>query len=258
MACTFPAINDFPSRLVQQYATGTPQESVTAGVVKAFGRVQGDGCHTISHRNPRQPIGDAREADEARGDNRSTRFHGCRRRTIFEEHDLPCLQIHLRQVDSQHGAIRLLMLTICRSGEVLSLRWEHVNLDRGELRLPDSKTGARIVHLGAPAIVVLRGIQRREDRPWVIPSYKRGAHLAFLHGPWRLILKRAEIEDLRIHDLRHSFASGALLVGEGLPMIGQLLGHNKVQTTARYAHFANDSVKSAANRIASRIAEVAG
>ncbi len=156
------------------------------------------------------------------------------------------------------AAIRLLMLTGCRSGEILSLRWEDVDLDRGELRLPDSKTGARIVHLGDPAIEVLRGIQRREDRPWVIPGLKRGAHLAFLHGPWRLILERAGIKNLRIHDLRHSFASGGLLVGEGLPMIGKLLGHNKVQTTARYAHLANDPVKSAANRIARRIAEVAG
>ena len=156
------------------------------------------------------------------------------------------------------AAIRLLMLTGCRSGEILSLRWEDVDLDRGEFRLPDSKTGARIVHLGDPAIEVLRGIQRKEDSPWVIRGLKRGTHLAFLHGPWRLILERAGIKNLRIHDLRHSFASGGLLVGEGLPMIGKLLGHNKVQTTARYAHLANDPVKSAANRIAARIAGVAG
>ena len=156
------------------------------------------------------------------------------------------------------AGIRLLMLTGCRSGEILSLRWEDVDLDRGELRLPDSKTGARIVHLGDPAIAVLRGMQRSEDCPWVLPGLKRGTHLAFLHGPWRLILERAGIGNLRIQDLRHSFASGGLLVGEGLPMIGKLLGHNKVQTTARYAHLANDPVKSAANRIASRIAEVAG
>ncbi len=156
------------------------------------------------------------------------------------------------------AAIRLLMLTGCRSGEILSLRWDHVDLDRGELRLPDSKTGAKIVHLGEPAVTVLRGIRRTGDSSWVFPGQKPGAHLACLHGPWHRILKRAGIEDLRIHDLRHSFASGGLLVGEGLPMIGKLLGHNKVQTTARYAHLANDPVKSAANRIATRIAEVAG
>ena len=156
------------------------------------------------------------------------------------------------------AAIRLLMLTGCRSGEILQLRWEHVDLGRGELRLPDSKTGARIVHLGEPAMAVIRGIPRSEDSLWVIPGQKQGAHLAFLHGPWYRIVEWAGIGNLRIHDLRHSFASGGLLVGEGLPMIGKLLGHNKVQTTARYAHLANDPVKSAANRIASRIAEVAG
>ena len=150
------------------------------------------------------------------------------------------------------------MVTGCRSGEILSLRWEDVDLERGELSLSDSKTGARIVHLGDPAIAVLRGIRRREDSPWVIPGLKRGAQLPFLHGPWRLILASAGIKNLRIHDLRYSFVSGGLLVGEGLPMIGKLLGHDKVQTTARYAHLANDPVKSAANRISTRITEVAG
>ena len=121
-----------------------------------------------------------------------------------------------------------------------------------------AKTGAKTVHLGEPAVAVLRGMERTDDSPWVFPGQKPGAHLAFLHGPWYRILKRSGIENLRIHDLRHSFASGGLLVGEGLPMIGKLLGHNKVQTTARYAHLANDPIKSAANRIAGRIAEVAG
>ena len=156
------------------------------------------------------------------------------------------------------AAIRLLMLTGCRSGEIMSLRWEYVDLELGELRLPDSKTGSKVVHLGDPAIAVLRGIHRMEGDPWVLPGAKRGTHIAYLHDSWTRILERAGIENLRIHDLRHSFASGGLLVGEGLPMIGKLLGHTKVQTTARYAHLANDPVKAAANRIASRIAEVAG
>ena len=156
------------------------------------------------------------------------------------------------------AAIRLLMLTGCRSGEIMSLRWEHVELEKGELRLPDSKTGSKVVHLGDPAIGVLRDIPRMEGNPWVLPGTKSGKHVTYLHDSWRRILERAGIENLRIHDLRHSFASGGLLVGEGLPMIGKLLGHSKVQTTARYAHLANDPVKAAANRIASRIAGVAG
>ena len=156
------------------------------------------------------------------------------------------------------AAIRLLMLTGCRSGEIMSLRWDYVHLEMGELRLPDSKTGSKVVHLGDPAIAVLRGIPRKESIPWVFPGAKPGKHMTYLHDAWRRILDRAGIENLRIHDLRHSYASGGLLVGEGLPMIGKLLGHSKVQTTARYAHLANDPLKAAANRIARRIAEAAG
>ena len=162
------------------------------------------------------------------------------------------------ETPSAIAAIRLLMLTGCRLSEIQKLQWEHVDLDAGELRLPDTKSGAKVVHLGDPAIAVLRGIERHKDNPWVIAGRKPESHLTDLQHPWRRIRARAGLDDVRIHDLRHSFASGGLLVGEGLPMIGKLLGHTQVQTTARYAHLANDPVKSAANRIASRIAEVAG
>ena len=156
------------------------------------------------------------------------------------------------------AAVRLLMLTGCRLSEIQKLRWEHVHLDAGELRLPDTKTGAKTVHLGEPAMAVLNGIDRKDGNPWVIAGRKPSSHLTDLQHPWRRIRARAGLDDVRIHDLRHSFASGGLLVGEGLPMIGKLLGHTQVQTTARYAHLANDPVKSAADRIAGRIAEVAG
>ena len=156
------------------------------------------------------------------------------------------------------AAIRLLMLTGCRLSEILNLRWEDVSLQAGELRLRDSKTGAKRVHLGGPAVAVLRGMERKEGNPWVIAGRRPGTRIASLHFPWARIRKRAGLEDVRLHDLRHSFASGGLLVGEGLPMIGKLLGHSHVQTTARYAHLADDPVKAAADRIASRIAKVAG
>ena len=162
------------------------------------------------------------------------------------------------ETPSAIAAIRLLMLTGCRLSEIQKLRWEHVDLDAGELRLPDTKTGAKVVHLGDPAIAVLRGLDRQDDNPWVITGRKPGSHLTDLQHPWRRIRARAGLDDVRIHDLRHSFASGGLLVGEGLPMIGKLLGHTQVQTTARYAHLANDPLKAAANRIASRIAEISG
>ena len=162
------------------------------------------------------------------------------------------------ETPSAIAAIRLLMLTGCRLSEIQKLRWEHVDLEAGGLRLPDTKTGAKVVHLGDPAIEVLRGLDRQDDNPWVIAGRKPGSHLTDLQHPWRRIRARAGLDDVRIHDLRHSFASGGLLVGEGLPMIGKLLGHTQVQTTARYAHLANDPLKAAANRIASRIAEISG
>ena len=156
------------------------------------------------------------------------------------------------------AAVRLLMLRGCRLSEIQKLRWEHVDLQTGELRLPETKTGAKVVHLGDPAIAVLRALDKHEHNPWVIAERKPRNHLTDSQHPWRRIRARAGLEDVRIHDLRHSFASGGLLVDESLAMIGKLLRHTQVQTTARYARLANDPVKSAANRIASRIAEVAG
>ena len=193
------------------------------------------------------------------------RFKEEKRERFLSDEEYQRLGAALKEIEAERSetasaiaAIRLLMLTGCRLSEIQKLRWEHVDLDVGELRLTDTKTGAKLVYLGDPAIAVLRGIDRQENNPWVIAGRKPGSHLTDLQHPWRRIRKRAGLDDVRIHDLRHSFASGGLLVGEGLPMIGKLLGHTQVQTTARYAHLANDPIKSAANRIASRIAEVAG
>ena len=150
-------------------------------------------------------------------------------------------------------AVRLLMLTGCRLSEIQKLRWEHVDLEAGELRLPDTKTGGRAVPLAPSAVRLLEGLPRDEDNPWVIAGKKQGSHLTDLQHPWRRIRARAELNDVRIHDLRHSFASRALALGEGLPMIGKLLGHTQVQTTARYAHLARDTVKASAARIGDSI-----
>ncbi len=151
------------------------------------------------------------------------------------------------------AAIRLLMLTGGRLSEIQKLRWEHVDLDAGELRLPDSKTGGRAVPLAPSAVKLLAALPRDPDSPWVIAGRKPGAHLTDLQHPWRRIRARAGLDDVRIHDLRHSFASRALALGEGLPMIGKLLGHTQVQTTARYAHLARDTVKASAARIGDSI-----
>ena len=153
------------------------------------------------------------------------------------------------------AAIRLLMLTGCRKREILCLRWEDVALDDNELRLPDAKTGARVVPLSPSAMKLLAGLPRLEGNPWVIPGRKPGAHMSNVDQAWQAVRARAGLEGVRIHDLRHSYASRALALGESLPMIGKLLGHSQVETTARYAHLARDSVREAAERIAGSIAE---
>lgn len=154
------------------------------------------------------------------------------------------------------AAVRLLILTGCRLGEIQTLKWSYVNGNR--LLLPDSKTGAKPVYLGPPAIAVLNSIERLPDNEYVIVGKVRGQHLTDFQRPWRRIRKRAGLDDLRIHDLRHSFASGAVGLGESLPMIGKLLGHTQVQTTARYAHLADNPVQAAADRVAGEMGRLLG
>jgi integrase len=151
------------------------------------------------------------------------------------------------------AAARLLILTGCRLGEIMTLQWEHVDILGKALRLPDSKTGAKVVHLGQPAVEILEKIERVEGNPWVIVGTKPGARLTDLQPFWQRVRARAGLKDVRIHDLRHTFASTAVAAGQGLPMIGKLLGHTQVQTTARYAHLAADPVKVAADNVAAEI-----
>jgi integrase len=145
------------------------------------------------------------------------------------------------------NALRLLALTGCRLGEIQTLRWEHVREET--LELPDGKTGPRRIYLSPQAVAVLRSIQRKPDNPYIITGTIPGQHLTDLQRPWRRIRARANLADVRIHDLRHSYASTAVANGESLPMIQKLLGHRQVQTTARYAHVADEAVRISASRI---------
>ena len=155
------------------------------------------------------------------------------------------------EMPSAVAAFRLLLLTGSRMSEIRDLRWDYVKYDC--IELPDTKTGGRVVPLGPEARAVLSSIPRDEDNPWVIAGRLPGSHLTDLQRPWRRIRKQAGLEGVRIHDLRHSFASRALALGESLTMIGKLLGHTQVQTTARYAHLARDSIQTAAARITESI-----
>jgi integrase len=154
------------------------------------------------------------------------------------------------------ATVRLLILTGMRLGEVLGLQWRHVDRDRNCLRLDESKTGPKVVHLNAPALEVLNSIKQRADCRWVIAADEGDTALSVwkIESAWRRIRKRASIADCRLHDLRHSFASVAAAGGLSLPIIGALLGHTHAATTARYTHLSSDPLQQASTMIGQRIA----
>ena len=148
------------------------------------------------------------------------------------------------------AAFRLLILTGARLGEIRCCKWEYVLLDRGIIRLPDSKTGPKFIHLGRTAIDLLRHLPRKDGNPYLICSDSKPDEPIYdLQTTWQKIRKWAKLEDVRIHDLRHTFASNAVAMGMSLPMIGKLLGHTQTQTTARYAHLAIDPILEAASKV---------
>jgi integrase len=154
------------------------------------------------------------------------------------------------------AAIRLLLFTGCRLREILHLEWKHVDIERGLLLLPDSKTGRKTVILNAPALEVLNQLGRLG--PYVIPGDDPEKPRADLKRPWAVVAKRASLEGVRLHDLRHTFASFGAGGGLGLPIIGKLLGHTQATTTHRYAHLDADPLHRASERIASKIAAAMG
>lgn len=141
-----------------------------------------------------------------------------------------------------------------KRNEILALRWAWVNLEPRVIDLPDSKTGARRIALPAPAVELLASLAREAGNPHVIVGRIAGARLVNLQKPWRRIRKAAGLDDVRIHDLRHSFASVAVAGGASLPLIGALLGHSQAKTTQRYAHDANDPRLAAADAVGATIA----
>jgi integrase len=125
------------------------------------------------------------------------------------------------------AAIKLLLLTGCRKGEIANLRWEHVDFERECLRLPDSKTGAKVVYLNAPARALLQELPRMADSPRVIPGMRANGAGPAIDKVWSRVRKAAGLADVRLHDLRHSFASVGAAGGLSLPIIGALLGHKQ-------------------------------
>lgn len=151
------------------------------------------------------------------------------------------------------AAIRLLLLTGARCDEILTLKWIDVDYERKLIRLQESKTGQKTIYLSAPALQLLQSIPRIEGNPYVICGKKEGTHLVNIKDPWGKIRKAAGLTDVRIHDLRHNYASTAVASGYHLKVIGSLLGHANTKTTERYAHLANDPLQTANEAVGRKI-----
>lgn len=150
-------------------------------------------------------------------------------------------------------AIRLLIFTGCRVSEILSLEWNWINFETGSIRLPDSKTGSKTIYLGT-ALSLLENTERKSK--YVIPSKmnkNKPMSTYVMDDIWHRIRERAGLKDVRLHDLRHTYASWAVMSGYGLPMTGALLGHSSISTTQRYAHLSNDPLKQAAEEISGNL-----
>jgi integrase len=158
------------------------------------------------------------------------------------------------------AAIQLLLLTGARMTEILSLRWAWIDKRLGVARLPDSKTGPKILYLPELVTPLLeetrkRGTEEYPYSPFVLPGNRAPTHFQGLFHPWRRIRAVAGLHDLRIHDLRHVYASTAVSDGDSLYIVGRILGHKRSSTTERYAHLAIGPVRAVANRTATKLAQ---
>ena len=147
------------------------------------------------------------------------------------------------------AAIRLLVLTGCRKNEILGLERTWIDAHNSCLRLPDSKTGAKVVHLGAAALEIIEALEPVAGNPYLLPGRGGEGRIADLQSVWERIRSAAALRDVRLHDLRHAFASLGVSGGDSLLVVGALLGHRTAATTHRYAHLSDHPLKAAADRI---------
>ncbi|MEE4211002.1 MAG: site-specific integrase [Parvularcula sp.] len=165
---------------------------------------------------------------------------------------------HAERTGTNIGAvaiIRLLALTGARRSEITKLRWSEVDLERGLLLLADSKTGAKAVHLPPPAAKIIAEQHRIDGCDYVFPGSTLDRPFAGLSKVWGRIRTRANLPDVRLHDLRHSHASVAAAQGTPIAVIGKVLGHKRASTTERYAHLTDDPVRAAATATTAAIAD---
>lgn len=152
------------------------------------------------------------------------------------------------------ACFKLLLFTGARLSEVLTLRWEWIDWHRGLARLPDSKTGRKNLVLPTPALDLLQVLPAKSATGYVLPGIRVGSHFVGIQKPWQRTRKLAGLEDVRLHDLRHAFASVAVSAGDSLYAVGAILGHRHAETTQRYAHLSIDPVHAVADKTAVRIA----
>jgi integrase len=156
------------------------------------------------------------------------------------------------------AAIRLLLFTGARLREILHAKWSYVDFERGLLNLPDSKTGRKTIFLSAPSLAILAGLPRLEGNDHIFVGTKDGSPRADLKRPWEAICKAAGLDGVRLHDLRHSFASIGAGSGMGLQIVGKLLGHSSPAMTAKYSHFDNDPMRRAVDTIGASLVAAMG
>jgi len=161
-----------------------------------------------------------------------------------------------RETPQVVAAFRLLLLTGCRMREIQFLKWDYITTTH--IMLPDSKTGARKVPLPPAAFDVLRSLPRVQGNPYVITGAVEGGAMTDLEKPWRRIRALADLNEVRIHDLRHTYASSAVAAGLSIPILGKILGHTQIQTTMRYAHLADEPVREAADKISQQLGALLG
>lgn len=154
------------------------------------------------------------------------------------------------------AAISLLVLTGCRLGEILTLKWDYVT--SRHLELPDSKTGRRRIPLPREAYDIIMSLPRLVGNPYVILGNSDHGHLVNLNSPWLRIRKLAGFDDVRMHDLRHTYASVAVMSGIDPFLLKEIMGHKNLQTTLRYSHFADEAVQRAAGSVAGKLAGALG
>ena len=194
------------------------------------------------------------------------RFREARRERFLSAAELGRLGEAMRELEaegavSRYGlaAVRFLLFTGARPSEATALRWEHVDLTRGVLALPDSKTGPKVIHLNAPAAEILSTLPRLEGDPRVFPPHKRAAAAADLESVWRRVRTRAKLDGVRLYDAaRHGFASIAVSSGASLYLVGGLLGHRKASTTERYAHLSADPLRAVGEAVGQQLLTALG